>query len=130
MNYDYTRYLHGPRGDRTVLVPTVAARWIYDACKLRDLPARARLDNPKIGAVLVALSMAALETSYRGNEAAPKPDIAIESPQQLNTRTAASRLGLTPRAIVHAISDGRLKATKDSEGRWRIELSDLEQYNR
>lgn len=124
---DPGKYLHGERGHRIVLVPQSAARWLYQRGKLRD---RGEIDDPEIEAAIVALALAALDGADRGHEPAPTPDIAIESTQQLNTRTAAHRLGLTPRAIVHAINGRRLNATKDSEGRWRITQHDLDAYRR
>lgn len=128
MTGDPARYLHGDRGHRFVLVPQSAARWLYYKAGLRD---RGEIDNPEVEAAIIAVALAALEMSSGGHEPAPNPDIAIESTQQqLNTGTAADRLGLTPRAIVHAISSHRLNATKDREGRWRITPDALDKYSR
>jgi hypothetical protein len=43
----------------------------------------------------------------------------------LSAREAGERVGLTKQAIVKAIKNGRISATKDDTGEWRIEPAEL-----
>ena len=43
----------------------------------------------------------------------------------LSAREAGDRVGLTKQAIVKAIKNGRISATKDDTGEWRIEPAEL-----
>jgi hypothetical protein len=43
----------------------------------------------------------------------------------LSAREAGERVGLTKQAIVKAIKNGRLSATKDDTGEWRVDPAEL-----
>jgi hypothetical protein len=43
----------------------------------------------------------------------------------LSAREAGERVGLTKQAIVKAIKNGRISATKDDTGEWRIDPAEL-----
>jgi hypothetical protein len=43
----------------------------------------------------------------------------------LSAREAGDRVGLTKQAIVKAIKNGRISATKDDTGEWRIDPAEL-----
>jgi hypothetical protein len=43
----------------------------------------------------------------------------------LSAREAGERVGLTKQAIVKAIKNGRISATKDETGEWRVDAAEL-----
>lgn len=123
----YSRFLHGDRGAHVLVIPHDVAVWLYYQCKLRDVREPADAD---VSAVLTALALAAAETTAAGSSTtASGAGVAGQLQQQLNTRAAADQLGITPRAITLAISQGRLAATK-RDGRWLIARHDLDRYHR
>lgn len=126
------RYLHGDRGARVVIIPQRVAAWLHSVvdCQ-REQHRRVRERYPELDAVLVALALAALEVTHSetGSGSAPLPEEAGQSTgRTVGTNVLAGRLNCTQRAITQAICDGRLAASKDDGGRWRINEDEAERF--
>ena len=130
MRPTHEMYLHGSRGDRTVVVPHQFVTWLGRSGGLIDLQRRNRGDSDLINAVLAAFGLAALETraSDPGSDSAPRSEVETRSVQLLSTRRAADQLHMTTRAVTDACKSGRLPGTQDTDGRWWIHPDDLADY--
>ena len=128
----YEQFLHGERGARVVVLPQAAASWLYRAANIQSIRERNQGVDPLIDAVLVAISLAALEaTSAIGSRSAPRSEPVASFEEQQRTVTTgaiADQLNITRRAVVRAIADQRLPAVKDAEGRWRVTADEATRY--
>ena len=123
----------GADGAVTV-VPGRVAAWLLSRAGLADYHRAHRGDDPEVDQVLVALKLAAIAWRERnttgtdhGTQAADTPPQAAPSPHWLTTTATARVLGITARAVVKAISAGRLPA-QWSAGCWWINPDDVEHY--
>lgn len=122
--------LDGP----VVVVPGRVAAWLLSRAGLDEYHHSHRGDDPDVDQVLVALKLAAIAWRERntggtdhGTQVADTPPQAAPSPQWLTTTATARVLGITARAVVKAISAGRLPA-QWSAGCWWIDPQDVEHY--
>jgi len=111
-----------------VIVPGRIAALLERYARLDALRVSARGQDPQFDEVMVALHIAAVQwrTSAVGTKQAPIPEV---GPSSLWVGSAEAELALriTPRAVVLAISEGRLRAEKVS-GQWRISREDLTHF--
>lgn len=109
--------VHGMNGPVVVVGGRVAA-WLLSRAGLNEYHRGHRGDDPEVDQVLVALKLAAAAWLERnvgtdhGTRAADRPPQDSPSPRWLNTTTTARVLGITTRAVVKAISAGRLPAQR------------------
>jgi Helix-turn-helix domain len=116
-----------------VLVSGRVAAWLLSRAGLDEYHRSHRGDDPEVDQVLVALKLAAIawrerktSTDHGTREAGAPPHVA-PSPKWFTTAAAARVLGITARAVIKAISVGRLPAVW-SAGRWWIDPDDVEHY--
>ena len=111
-----------------VTVPARIAAVLEGHADLSALRVRTRGVDPEASSVLEALRYAAMSwrSTATGTARAPEPEPAASS-RWLSTTQAADLLGLTPRAVVKAIAQGKLPATRVGN-RHRISREDLEHY--
>ncbi|KGJ72727.1 hypothetical protein GY21_13555 [Cryobacterium roopkundense] len=111
-----------------VIMPARIAAMLERHARLDELRISARGVDAEFDAVMVAFHIAATEwrTTALGRTQAPKPEAGPLS-EWVSTAEAGSALHITTRAVVLAISEGRIRANKVS-GNWRIAREDLEHH--
>ncbi len=124
-------YVHGLDGP-TVAVPAWFARWLELNTDLDRQRVNRRGMDPAADEALVALHFAAMHaastnTSAPGSTPPPTPEVPQDLP--LTVSELAERVGITGRAIRHAITGGRLPAHRVAD-RWLIDRADAETYRR
>lgn len=124
-------YVHGLDGP-TVVVPAWFARWLELHTDLDGQRVNRRGMDPAVDEVLVALHFAAMHaasahTSAPGSTRPPSPEVPQDLP--VTVSELAERVGITGRAIRHAITAGRLPAHRVAD-RWLIDRADAETYRR
>lgn len=122
--------LDGP----AVVVSGRVAAWLLSRGRLNEYHRTHRGDDPEVDQTLVGLKIAALAWRERhtvgtghGTTAAGTPPQAAPSPAWLTTTATARVVGITARAVVKAITAGRLPAQWWS-GRWWIDPEEVEHY--
>lgn len=116
-----------------VLVSGRVAAWLLSRARLNEYHRAHRGDDPEVDQVLVALKLAALAWRERivgtdcGTDRASSSPQAAPSPEWLTTTATARLLGITSRAVVKAISAGRLPAQWFA-GCWWIDPEDVAHY--
>ncbi|CAJ1504264.1 helix-turn-helix domain-containing protein [[Mycobacterium] kokjensenii] len=110
----------------SVIVPPRIARWLEtQAGMTADRRIALRMTDPEAYEVLAALHLVALSTrSATGTEPATPQHDSQESNQWVTTTEAATKLGVTDRAIRKWCATGRLPAT-NCGGRWLINTTHL-----
>jgi DNA-directed RNA polymerase specialized sigma24 family protein len=122
------QYLHGPRGDRVVLLTQRTIDRLHRGGVLNRARALVKGQDPVADAQLVALLLAALETeSGPRTNPVPTPERHRGS-DELSTREAADRLNITTRAVTKACEEGRLQGRRDRDKRWWITPETLPDY--
>ena len=121
-------YVHG-LSEPVVVVPARVAAWLDRAAGLDRLRQQA-VGDPAVGSVLAALALlsanwAVTARTGTAHRQSPEPAAALTP---MTTSQAAAHLGMTERGVRTAIADGRLLATRNAAGHWRIARTDLEQY--
>src|SRR3954452_15931428 len=120
--------VHG-LAEPVVVVPARFAVWLNRTVGLDALRQQA-VGDPHVGSVLTALALLVANESTsvgRGTRNRNAPE-AHRQLSVMTTSQAANLLGCTDRSIRLAIDEGRLLATKNAAGHWRIARTDLEQY--
>ena len=125
-------YVHGLDSGPVVVIPAWFAEWLEVHAGLGHLRVDCRGMDPAVDELLRALHFAALGaasagTSAPGSAEAPAPEVLPELPVTVNE--LAESVGITARAVRHAISDGRLPAHRVAD-RWLIDRADVEHYQR
>ena len=124
-------YVHGLDGP-TVVMPAWFARWLELHTDLDRQRVNRRGMDPAVDEVLVALHYLALHaasthTSAPGSTRPPAPEVPQDLP--VTVSELAERVGITGRAVRHAITAGRLPAHRVAD-RWLIDRADAETYRR
>ncbi len=124
-------YVHGLDGP-TVAVPAWFARWLELNTDLDRQRVNRRGMDPAADEALVALHFAAMHaasahTSAPGSTRPPPPEVPRDLP--VTVSELAEQVGITGRAIRHAITAGRLPAHRVAD-RWLIDRADAETYRR
>jgi excisionase family DNA binding protein len=124
-------YVHGLDGP-TVVVPAWFARWLELHTDLDGQRVNRRGMDPAVDEVLVALHFASMHaasahTSAPGSARPPAPEVPQDLP--VTVSELAERVGITGRAVRHAITAGRLPAHRVAD-RWLIDRADAETYRR
>jgi len=124
-------YVHGLDGP-TVPLPAWFARWLELNTDLDHQRVNRRGMDPGADEVLVALHYLALHaasthTSAPGSTPPPAPEVPQDLPMTVSE--LAEQVGITGRAIRHAITGGRLPAHRVAD-RWLIDRADAETYRR
>ncbi|MBB6343777.1 excisionase family DNA binding protein [Nonomuraea muscovyensis] len=120
-------YVYGATGP-VVVVPGRVAAWLERHAQLGRLRIERRGQDPEVDAVLAALRQAAAawRSSATGTPNTNQPEPVPLSPQ-MGTSSAADLLGITDRAVLKAIHEGRLPAERVA-GRWLITREDVEHF--
>jgi len=120
--------VHG-LSEPVVVVPARVAAWLDRAAGLNRLRQQA-VGDPAVGNVLAAMALLSAHWATTAGVGRNPRQIAEARPplSVMTTTQAANSLGLSDRAIRLAIADGRLIASKNAAGQWRIARTDLEQY--
>ncbi|RFU18827.1 helix-turn-helix domain-containing protein [Geodermatophilus marinus] len=124
-------YVHGVAGP-VVIVPGRVAAWLNRHGGLDELRRQVRGGDPEVDSALIALKVAGdawltSVTSRRGIDDAQSGEPVASSPW-LTTRQVADQLGLTVRGVRVAIESGRLRADRDTAGRWVVSRESFEHY--
>ncbi len=123
-------YLHGLDG-LSIDVPGWFARWLEVHTDLDRQRVNRRGMDPGADEVLVALHYLAVHasahTSNPGSTRPPAPEVPQDLP--LTVSELAEQVGITGRAVRHAITGGRLPAHRVAD-RWLIDRADAETYRR
>jgi len=124
-------YVHGLDGP-SMLTPGWFARWLEVHTDLDRQRVNRRGMDPGADDVLVALHYLAVHaasthTSAPGSTPPPSPEVPQDLP--LTVSELAASVGITGRAIRHAIAAGRLPAHRVAD-RWLIDRADAETYRR
>jgi len=124
-------YVHGLDGP-TVVVPAWFARWLELNTDLDRQRVNRRGMDPAADEALVALHFAAMHaasahTSAPGSTRPAAPEVPQDLP--LTVSELAERVGITGRAVRHAITAGRLPAHRVAD-RWLIDRADAEHWRR
>lgn len=116
-------------GSPSAIVTGRAAAVLERQLDLAGLRVRTRGIDPEVSDVLEAIREAAeaWRGSATGTTEAPEPELAPESQVWVSSPKAADLLGISSRAVVKAIAEGRL-AGEQVGGRWRIAREDIEHY--
>ena len=118
--------VHGLDGPIVIVSGRVAA-WLNRHAGLNQYRIDHRGEDGDVDSTLNALRLAELgwrEAATGTKEAAPPEP----QRQWMSTSHAASQMRVGERAIRKAIYEGRLKATKNDQGHWRIRHEDLLHY--
>jgi len=111
-----------------VRVSARVAAWLLRYAGLDQYRREHRGEDPEVDNTLVQLTVIAYEwrSSATGTRDAPKAEL---DPQftWMSTTQAAQQIGLTPRGIVKAITENRLKAERVGRT-WRINPEQLAYY--
>jgi len=119
--------VHGINGPVVIISARVCA-YLNRYAALEEFRIAHRGTDQEVDNTLVAMALAARtwRSSATGTTAAEPPEPAAPL-EWLSTTQAATRLGVTPRAITKAISEKRIQA--DSiDGKWRISPESLAHY--
>jgi len=116
----------------SMLTPGWFARWLEVHTDLDRQRVNRRGMDPAADEALVALHYLAMHaastnTSAPGSERPPAPEVRQELP--LTVSEVAASVGITGRAVRHAIADGRLNANQVA-GRYLIDPADAAIYRR
>jgi len=126
-------YVHALDAGPVVVVPAWAARWLELHTDIARQRINRRGEEPAVDEVLLALHYAATHaaasdrTSVAGSVPPRLPEVPRES--SMSVSELAEQVGITGRAIRHAIADGRLNANQVA-GRYLIARADAETYRR
>lgn len=118
----------GGNGGPVVVVTSRVADYLTRHAGLGQFRVEHRGEDAEIDAALLAIAV--VGKSWRGSAvgtAGRNPSEPAPVSEWVSTAGAAARLGLTSRAVVKAIAEGRLKAMKAGT-QWRIHRADLEHF--
>ncbi|WP_169079847.1 helix-turn-helix domain-containing protein [Microcella alkalica] len=117
-------YLHGD----TVIVPSWACAFLYQAGNFETWTANNRGKFPHADNVLIAIRLGAKKwrEQIEGTRAAPKEERPTQS-EWLTTSELADHLGFTTRGARKACAEGRIEAEL-VDGRYRISRTALAHY--
>jgi excisionase family DNA binding protein len=128
---DVENFVHGLDGPIGVIggPEAIALLWFRDMDSYQRQHRGANVDLDRATAVLRLVSAAyrAAPSSPNGTFPAEPAEHVPQSNRQLTTAQASTVIGITPRAIRKAITNGRLHAER-SGGRWLINATDAALY--